>query len=264
MEPASPALVETARDACGEPALRPGDGLATVRGGMAVMDTPAATASLKDAVAGTGGSVLSDARVVRVEAHPAGGQRLTLTDGTVITANSTALATGPWPGPEVTPGHASAGPDVVHGPGADGRGRQAWRTKRMAALHVDRDLPPHAPMVCFPDDDLFLLPAGAGAGLPGGAWASFRSDRWDLAPDDGGAAFDDHTLDEGLRVLRRRLPGLGASARAGRLGIDGYTPDRTPLIDRPAPGVVRATAASGGGARFCWGMADQALEILSR
>ncbi|MFB8240654.1 FAD-dependent oxidoreductase [Kitasatospora purpeofusca] len=259
MGPASPETVRAARDAYGDPLLQPGDGLATVHGGIAVLDTAAAAAALIGAVVDAGGHQRTGARVTRIDTARPGGQRLLLSDGSTVTARRTALATGPWPGPTI-----GAGPQV------DPSGEAPWRTKRMAALHIDRELPADAPMVCFPDDDLFLLPAPGGSGegsggaaSPGGAWVSFRSERWDIAPAGGPDTFGPDTLDEGCRVLGGRLPQLVAAARAGRAGVDGYTPDRTPLTDRPAPGVARAAAASGAGARLCWGMADRVLELLA-
>ncbi|MFD9064853.1 FAD-dependent oxidoreductase [Kitasatospora purpeofusca] len=255
MGPASPATVRAARDACGELLLRPGDGLATVHGGIAVLDTAAAAAALIDAVVDAGGHRRTGARVTRIDTARPGGQRLLLSDGSTVTARRTALATGPWPGPTIGAGRR-----------VEPSGEAPWRTKRMAALRIERELPADAPMVCFPDDDLFLLPAPADSGAtasPGGAWVSFRSEQWDVAPDGGPDTFGPDTLDEGRRALGRRLPQLVAAARAGRAGVDGYPPDRTPLTDRPAPGVARASAASGAGARLCWGMADRVLELLA-
>ncbi|MFJ4095103.1 FAD-dependent oxidoreductase [Kitasatospora sp. NPDC089913] len=261
MGPASPGTVRAARDACGELLLRPGDGLATVHGGIAVIDTAAAAAALIGAVVDAGGHLRTGAgaRVTRIDTARPGPQRLLLSDGSSVTARRSALATGPWPSPTIGSGTRTD------------RGEQTpWRTKRMAALRIDRELPAGAPMVCFPDDDLFLLPAPGGSGgasgrapAAGGAWVSFRSEQWDVTADGGPDTFGPHTLDEGLAVLGRRLPGLLAAARAGRAGVDGYTPDRTPLTDLPAPGVARASAASGAGARLCWGIADRVLELLA-
>ncbi|MFC9392322.1 FAD-dependent oxidoreductase [Streptomyces sp. NPDC057027] len=250
MEPAPAALSAAARSAYGEPLLRPGDEVATVRGGFTVMDTQAAAEALLGAVADrAGGRVRTGADVTRVERTRGGTQRLSLACGEVLTTRGTVLATGPWPGPELDTGRVE---------------RRPWRTKRIAALRIDRDLPPQAPMVCFPDDDLFVLPAPVGAGSPGGAWASFRSEEWDVPPGDGGPHEPGTgTVAAGRAVVAGRLPELADSARAGRVAVDGYTADRTPLTDQPAPGVVRALAASGGGARFCWGMADQLLELLA-
>ncbi|MEK2494404.1 FAD-dependent oxidoreductase [Kitasatospora purpeofusca] len=256
MGTASPRTVRTARDACGgDLLLRPGDGLATVHGGIAVLDTAAAAAALVGAVVDAGGHLRTGARVTRIDTARPRGQRLRLSDGSTVTARRTALATGPWPGPAI-----GSGPQV------DPSGEAPWRTKRMAALRIDRELPADAPMVCFPDDDLFLLPTpadGGGAAPSGGAWVSFRSEQWDVAPDGGPDTFGPDALDEGCRVLGGRLPRLVAAARAGRAGVDGYTADRTPLTDRPAPDVARASAASGAGARLCWGMADRVLELLA-
>ncbi|WP_043477838.1 FAD-dependent oxidoreductase [Kitasatospora sp. MBT66] len=267
MEPASPGTVRAARDAVGELLLHPGDGFATVHGGIAVLDTAAAATALIDAVVDAGGHLLTGVRVTRIDTARPGGQRLLLSDGSAVTARRTALATGPWPAPVIGSGAAyrsGAGGEAYR----SGAGGEApWRTKRMAALRIDRELPADAPMICFPEDDLFLLPApggsSSGGASPGGAWASFRSEQWDVAPDGGPDTFGPHTLDEGRRVLGRRLPELVAAAREGRAGVDGYTPDRTPLTDRPAPGVARAAAASGAGARLCWGMADRVLELLA-
>ncbi|MFB8200461.1 FAD-dependent oxidoreductase [Kitasatospora purpeofusca] len=263
MEPASHGTVRAARDAVGELLLHPGDGFATVHGGIAVLDTAAAATALIDAVVDAGGHLRTGVRVTRVDTARPDGQRLLLSDGSTVTARRTALATGPWPAPAIGSGAASrSGASGV----ASRSGAAPWRTKRMAALRIDRELPADAPMVCFPDDDLFLLPApesSGGGASPGGAWVSFRSEQWDVAPDGGPDTFGPHTLDEGRRVLGRRLPELVAAARPGRAGVDGYTPDRTPLTDRPAPGVARAAAASGAGARLCWGMADRVLELLA-
>ncbi|MFE5942998.1 FAD-dependent oxidoreductase [Streptomyces sp. NPDC056480] len=287
MDPASGELTGAARAAWGEPLLGRGDGLATVRGGITVMDTAGAAAALLDAVAGAHGRVRLGARVTRIESR-SGSQRLLLADGGLVSTSRTVLATGAWPGPEV----ASQGPE-----------RPPWRTKRMAALRIDRDLPPGAPLLCFPDDDLFLLPAPDGTGAPGGGWASFRCEEWDVPPGTGGdgggprtegqagprtgdragprtgdqagpwtgdqagpwtgATWSPRTLAAGRAVLAGRLPGLAPAAVPGPAAVDGYTPDRTPLTDRPAPGVVRAAAASGGGARFSWGIADRVLELLA-
>ncbi|MFC9701632.1 FAD-dependent oxidoreductase [Streptomyces sp. NPDC056943] len=252
MEPASDALRASARAAFGELLLRKGDEQATVRDGITVMDTEAAAEALLSAVVRAGGRVRSGARVTRIEEARDGSRRLLLADGEAVTTRRTVLATGPWPVPEFT---------------TDSPLQPSWRTKRIAALRIARDLPPGAPMVCFPDEDLFVLPAGAGAGAgagsPGGAWASFRCEEWDVAPRDGAHPPGPRTVDAGRGVLARRLPGLAADALPGPAATDGYTSDRTPLTDRPAPGVVRALAGSGGGARFCWGMADRVLELLA-
>ncbi|MFE6750721.1 FAD-dependent oxidoreductase [Kitasatospora purpeofusca] len=270
MEPASPGTERAARDAVGQLLLRPGDGFATVRGGIAVLDTAAAATALVDAVVDAGGRLLTGVHVTRIDTARPDGQRLLLSDGSAVTARRTALATGPWPAPAVGSGAgAGSGAGTEAGaasPNAAG-GAAPWRTKRMAALRIDRELPADAPMVCFPDDDLFLLPAPEGSSSSGassgGAWVSFRSEQWDVAPDGGPDTFGPGTLDEGRRVLGRRLPDLVEAARAGRAGVDGYTSDRTPLTDRPAPGVARTAAASGAGARLCWGMADRVLELLA-
>ncbi|MFD0150624.1 FAD-dependent oxidoreductase [Streptomyces sp. NPDC055721] len=253
MEPASDALKASARAAFGELLLRQGDEQASVRDGITVMDTEAAAAALLGAVARAGGRVRTGARVTRIEEAGDGSRRLLLASGEVVTTRRTVLATGPWPGPEFTTGSPLP---------------PSWRTKRIAALRIARDLPPGAPMVCFPDDDLFVLPGramptGSGAGSPGGAWASFRCEEWDVAPGDGAYPPGPRTVDAGRGVLAGRLPELAADALPGPAATDGYTSDRTPLTDRPAPGVVRALAGSGGGARFCWGMADRVLELLA-
>ncbi|MCX4690491.1 FAD-binding oxidoreductase [Kitasatospora purpeofusca] len=268
MGPASPRTVRAARVACGgDLLLWPGDGLATVHGGIAVLDTAAADAALVGAVVDAGGHQRTGARVTRIDTARPRGQRLRLSDGSTVTARRTALATGPWPGPTIGSGAARrTGEGAGAGTRIDRSGETPWRTKRMAALHIDRELPADAPMVCFPDDDLFLLPTPADSGggaSSGGAWVSLRSEQWDVAPHGGPDTFGPDTLDEGCRVLGGRLPRLVAAARAGRAGVDGYTADRTPLTDLPAPGVARASAASGAGARLCWGMADRVLELLA-
>ncbi|MEW2490790.1 FAD-dependent oxidoreductase [Streptomyces sp. NPDC048411] len=246
MQTAPPGLLAQARAAYGELTARDGDTLATVCAGVAVLDVGGlAERLLADSVVHRG------AQVTRVE--DAGDFRtLLLADGRTLTARHVVLATGPWAQPAL-----GADPSTSSVP-------TGWRTKRIAALHAARQPPADAPLVCFPDDDLFLLPAAVDeTGGRGGVGASFRCEDWDVPPGPGTGVLDGRTLESGRVALARRAPDLAAEIGSGRVAVDGYTPDRTPLTGLRAPGVVQAVAASGGGARFAWGVADQVLALLA-
>lgn len=249
------ALIDAAAAAWGRPQETSGHAWASVAGGVPVLDVAAATDALLADVAARGGRVLRAAAVSLVELR-AGRQHLTLADGSTVLTHRTVLATGPWPGPKVV------GADLADPyPAAQG-----WRGKRVAALRIAFDPVPGAPLLYLPEDDLFLLPPPPpppGEPAAARAWASFRCEQWQTAPEAPPAQAVLRATEEGKALLARRFPRLAGTADSCLTSVDGYTPDRTPIVDSPAPGLVRAVAGSGGGARFSLGMAQHVRRLLA-
>lgn len=244
MGPAPRGLVDRAGEAYGRLERAPGDRLATVEGGIGVQDASGLSQVLLSAEAGI--RVLPGARVVHVDIAGAAERRLHLADGRALAARHVVLATGPWPIPELRGGT----PEMP----------VPWRTKRVATLHAGRSLPEGAPLVCFPDEDMFLLP---GADPRAGFWASFRCTDWHVAPGSGQPSEASRLLESGRSALARRVPEAAREFGSVRAAVDGYTVDGTPLVETLAPGVVRVGAGSGGGVRFAWGLAARVTRLLS-
>ncbi len=181
------------------------------------------------------------------DVRPRGGRYELTCDGEVYAvAGKVVVATGAW---------------APWGPFGDVARARGLRIKKVAALHLGVRPPADAPVLIFDDDDAFLLPLHEE-----GYWLfSFTSHHWDGSPGDGLPGLSPEDRRTAADLLRTYVPALAGKVCGGRAFYDGYTPDRTPLVERVDgwPDVVLALGGNGSGYRLAPAIAERALELLS-
>jgi D-arginine dehydrogenase len=170
---------------------------------------------------------------------------ITCADGSVTQSASAVIATGPW---------------MNGGPAGSAAVSSGLRVKQVAAMHIERQPEPGAPVLYFAADDAFLMPCAEE-----GRWVfSFPSDRWDCEADPRDLAITSSDQDAARSILCRYVPHFEKDMRGGRVWCDGYPADQVPLAvpSLESPHVVLAGGCSGSGFRLAPAIAETALGIL--
>jgi glycine/D-amino acid oxidase-like deaminating enzyme len=170
---------------------------------------------------------------------------ITCADGSVVHSASAVIATGPW---------------MNGGPAGAAAANAGLRVKQVAAMHIERQPEPGAPVLYFAADDAFLMPCP-----DEGRWVfSFPSDHWDREPDTRDLAITSRDQEIARSILRRYVPAFENDMRGGRVWCDGYPADRVPLAvpSLESPRVVLAGGCSGSGYRLAPAIAETALGML--
>lgn len=134
------------------------------------------------------------------------------------------------------------------------------RIKQVVAMHIDRRPTPPDQIICFHDDDAFLLPMARR-----GYWLfSYTSQSWGVDPDRLSGGLSGREFDDARECLRRMAPELLPHCTGGRLFCDAYSPDRKPVITYldPAGRVVFAGACNGAGYRLAPAIATRAAALV--
>jgi len=175
-----------------------------------------------------------------------GGFVLSTSDGRTVSARRVLDATGPW---------------MLNGPAGRFAKDEGVRIKKIVALHASRRALPNDPVLCFLDDDAFILPISQRQ-----EWLfSFTSQEWDVPPESSRLRITGEDRDLALSILDRYCPSIVPLCHGGRVFCDAYSRDRVPLVAQ-VPGVpnyVMAGACSGSGYRLAPGIAIEALKQLS-
>jgi glycine/D-amino acid oxidase-like deaminating enzyme len=175
-----------------------------------------------------------------------GGFVLSTSDGRTVSARRILNATGPW---------------MLNGPAGPFAKDEGVRIKKIVALHADRRALPNDPVLCFLDDDAFILPI-----YQRQEWLfSFTSQEWDVPPEASRLRITPEDRDLALAILHRYCPSLVPLSHGGRVFCDAYSRDRVPLVAQVPgmPNYVMAGACSGSGYRLAPGIAIEALKQLS-
>lgn len=175
------------------------------------------------------------------------GCTLQLSTGETIRADRVVLAPGPWL-------HTGPWKELVAPLGA--------RVKKIVALHIDQRPTGEDPVLVFDDEDAFLLPM-----VQREYWLfSYTCQEWDVSPDAVSTSLSSRNMAEARELLHRYAPQLLASATAGRVFCDAYSPDGAPLVESLGPGgrLVFAGASSGSGYRFAPATAAAVADLVAR
>jgi len=136
------------------------------------------------------------------------------------------------------------------------------RVKKIVALHLQQCPEHNDPVIFFPDDDAFLLPA-----IERRQWLfSFTSSVWDCSTDPASLTLTEEDRAAGVALLAHRWPALAAACTGGRASCDCYSDDWTPVIETvdKLGHIVLAGGCSGSGWRLAPAIADEAVRLLSR
>ena len=183
---------------------------------------------------------------VRAIAEDAHGAELTLGTGTVLRASRVVLAPGPWLG-------ATAWRDLLSPLG--------MRVKKVAALHIEQPVTPDDKVICFEDEDAFLLPR-----FDRGHWLySYTCPEWDVDPDVPLGGLSSANLAQAREILCRYAPELAPRCLSGRVFCDAYSGTGEPRVQRVGDGgrIVFAGAANGSGYRLAPAIAARAIGLLN-
>ena len=175
-----------------------------------------------------------------------GGFVLSTSDGRTVSARRVLNATGPW---------------LLNAPAAGFAKAEGVRIKKIVALHASRRALPNDPVLCFLDDDAFILPIHQRQ-----EWLfSFTSQEWDVPPETTRLRITGDDRDLALSILHRYCPSIIPLCHGGRVFCDAYSRDRVPLVAQVPgmPNYVIAGACSGSGYRLAPGIAIEALKQLS-
>jgi glycine/D-amino acid oxidase-like deaminating enzyme len=175
-----------------------------------------------------------------------GGFILSTSDGRTVSARHVVNATGPW---------------LLNGPGAGFAKDEGVRIKKIVALHASRRALPNDPVLCFLDDDAFILPISQRQ-----EWLfSFTAQEWDVPPEITRLKITSDDRDLAFSILHRYCPSIIPLCHGGRVFCDAYSCDRVPLVAQVPgmPNYVMAGACSGSGYRLAPGIAIEALKQLS-
>jgi D-hydroxyproline dehydrogenase subunit beta len=176
----------------------------------------------------------------------AGGFTLFTSDGRTVSARRVLSTTGPW---------------LLNGPAGRFAKDEGVRIKKIVALHISRRSLPKDPVLCFLDDDAFILPIPQRQ-----EWLfSFTSQEWDCPPETSRLRISGEDRDLALSILNRYCPSTVPLCHGGRVFCDAYSHDRAPLVAQVSgiPNFVFAGACSGSGYRLAPGIAIEALKQLS-
>jgi glycine/D-amino acid oxidase-like deaminating enzyme len=176
----------------------------------------------------------------------AGGFVLSTSDGRTVSARRVLTATGPW---------------LMNGPAGRFARNEGVRIKKIVALHASRRSLPNDPVLCFLDDDAFILPV-----YQRQQWLfSFASQEWDCRPETSRLRISGEDRDLALSILNRYCPSIVPLCHGGRVFCDAYSRDGVPLVAQVPgmPNFVMAGAGSGSGYRLAPGIAIEALKQLS-
>ena len=135
------------------------------------------------------------------------------------------------------------------------------RVKQVVAMHIDRRPAPGDQIICFHDEDAFLLPIARR-----GYWLfSYTSQTWGVEPDRLRGGVSGRELADARDCLRRMAPELLADCTGGRVFCDAYSPAREPIITHldPAGRVVFAGACNGAGYRLGPAIATSAAALVA-
>ena len=171
---------------------------------------------------------------------------LSTSDGRTVSAPRVVTATGPW---------------LMNGPAGRFARNEGVRIKKIVALHASRRSLPNDPVLCFLDDDAFILPI-----YQRQEWLfSFASQEWDCRPETSRLRISSEDRDLALSILNRYCPSMVPLCHGGRVFCDAYSRDRVPLVAQVPgmPNFVTAGACSGSGYRLAPGIALEALKQLS-
>jgi glycine/D-amino acid oxidase-like deaminating enzyme len=175
-----------------------------------------------------------------------GGFILSTSDGRTVSTQRVLTATGPW---------------LLNGPANRFAKDEGVRIKKIVALHASHRSRPNDPVLCFLDDDAFLLPV-----YQRREWLfSFASREWDCPPETSQLRISGEDRDLALSILNRYCPSIVPFCHGGRVFCDAYSHDRVPLVAQ-VPGIpnfVMAGACSGSGYRLAPGIAIEALKQFS-
>jgi glycine/D-amino acid oxidase-like deaminating enzyme len=171
---------------------------------------------------------------------------LVLADGRHVDAGRAVLAPGPW---------------IWSGPGASVAEKFAVRTKKVVSFHLDIVPDPGDPVVCFLDEDAFLLPLAHR-----GHWLfSYACQQWDVLPCRSELRPEPADRKQAEAILARFCPHLIGRLHSGRAFCDSYSRGREPVVARmpeiEAP-LVFVGAASGSGYRLAPGIAGEVGDLL--
>jgi len=175
-----------------------------------------------------------------------GGFILSTSDGRTVSARRVLNATGPW---------------LLNGPANGFAKNEGVRIKKIVALHAGRPSLPNDPVLCFLDDDAFILPIYQRQEF----LFSFTSQDWDVPPETSRLRITGEDRDLALSILHRYCPSLVSLCHGGRVFCDAYSRNRIPLVAQVPgmPNYVMAGACSGSGYRLAPGIAIEALKQLS-
>ena len=177
--------------------------------------------------------------------HQDGMFRLSTSDGRTVSARRVLSATGPW----------------LNGPAGRFARNEGVRVKKIVALHASRRALPNDPVLCFLDDDAFILPI-----YQRQEWLfSFTAQEWDVPPEASRLRITGADRDLAFSILHRYCPSIVSLCHGGRVFCDAYSRDRVPLVAQVPgmPNYVMAGACSGSGFRLAPGIAIEALKQLS-
>jgi glycine/D-amino acid oxidase-like deaminating enzyme len=183
---------------------------------------------------------------IRTVHKRAGGFILSTTDGRTVSARRVLAATGPW---------------LLNGPASDFARDEGVRIKKVAALHVNRPARANDPVLCFFDEDSFVLPVHQRQ-----EWLlSFAAQEWGCTPEGSRLRISSDDRKLALSILNRYCPSFVPSCQGGRVFCDAYSRDRAPIVAQVpgAPNFVVAGACSGSGYRLAPGIALEALKQFS-
>jgi D-arginine dehydrogenase len=175
----------------------------------------------------------------------ADGVELGLATGERVQADRVVLAPGPW----LT---EPAWRDLIEPLGL--------RVKQVVAMHIDRRPEPGDGIICFHDEDAFLLPMSRR-----GYWLfSYTSQNWDVEPDRLNSGLSGAELDTARDCLRRMAPQLLPYCTGGRVFCDAYSPAREPIITHldPTGRIVFAGGCNGAGYRLAPAIATRACALV--
>ncbi|MFK7784476.1 MAG: NAD(P)/FAD-dependent oxidoreductase [Crocinitomicaceae bacterium] len=172
---------------------------------------------------------------------------LTLTSVTGISINTKRVveATGPW---------------MLTGPMADKCVSLGARTKKIVALHIEKEPHPNAPVVYSFDKDAFLMPRHEA-----GQWLfSFRREAWDVFPNLDDLKINSGDLLAAKKVLNTLYSPFSRLISGGRSFCDTYGQNNDPIIETISEkgNYVIAGGGSGSGFRLAPGIALEALSLL--
>jgi len=134
------------------------------------------------------------------------------------------------------------------------------RVKQVVAMHIARPPAPGDSIICFHDEDAFLLPIARR-----GYWLfSYTSTVWDVDPDRLSGGLTDRELNDARDCLARMAPEMLPYCTGGRVFCDAYSPSREPIITNldPAGRVVFAGACNGAGYRLAPAIATRAAQLV--
>lgn len=189
-------------------------------------------------------AVREGTRVVEMSIH-ADEVILSLATGEQVHAERVVLAPGPWLADP-------AWRDLIE--------PLRIRIKQVVAMHIDRRPEPDDGIICFHDEDAFLLPM-----TRRGYWLfSYTSQNWDVEPDRLDCSLSGGELDTARKFLRGMAPQLLADCTDGRVFCDAYSPSREPIISYldPTGRVVFAGACNGAGYRLAPAIATHAAVLV--